>query len=141
MGEYFGYGIETHMVQHVEQLQILDSKEIRSEFESQSSFMLQQLGTIHHNVRDCGKHRNVADFHVIYITDLFCLAMNIAFKQIWELGCETWPNVSELVLLKTGPRSLSKGYGREAEGVFVICHLVDWIICRQLQGFRGKQQG
>ncbi|KAL0653933.1 hypothetical protein Bca4012_096624 [Brassica carinata] len=39
-----------------------------SEFESQSSFMLQQLGTIHHNVRDCGKHRNVADFHVIYIT-------------------------------------------------------------------------
>ncbi|KAF2619343.1 hypothetical protein F2Q68_00042298 [Brassica cretica] len=72
---------------------------------------------------------------------LFCLAMNIAFKQIWELGCETWPNVSELVLLKTGPRSLSKGYEREAEGVFVICHLVDWIICRQLQGFRGKQQG
>lgn len=50
--------------------------------------------------------------------------MNIAFKQIWELGCEAWPNVSELVLLKTGPRSLSKGYGREAEGVFVICHLV-----------------
>uniref|UniRef100_A0A0D3DX32 Uncharacterized protein n=1 Tax=Brassica oleracea var. oleracea TaxID=109376 RepID=A0A0D3DX32_BRAOL len=51
--------------------------------------------------------------------------MNIAFKQIWELGCEAWPNVSELVLLKTGPRSLSKGYGREAEGVFVICHLVN----------------
>lgn len=27
MGEYFGYGIETHMVQHVEQLQILISED------------------------------------------------------------------------------------------------------------------
>lgn len=51
-------------------LRIVESQtEATEEFrESQSSFMLQQLGTIHHNVRDCGKHRNVADFHVIYIT-------------------------------------------------------------------------